>query len=82
MEVEEYIRLLMMKNPSLNKGDDEVVSLRVRGLKNVIRQAYRKGREAAADPYPELNDDALGGGSADRGANALWEKLFGKGLKS
>lgn len=78
MEVEEYIRLLMEKNPALNKADDEVVSLKARGLRAIIRQAYQKGFEAATpNPYPPP-----AGGSSNSGSGAdLFNQLFGNGLR-
>jgi len=72
MNEDEYLKALLQRNPGLNKGDDDTVTLRVRGLKAIIRQAFQKGRESALGD--QKNYSAAGDGSS---GSALFDKLFG-----
>ena len=77
MTEDEYLEALLKRNPALDKPDDETITLRVRGLKAIVRQAFQKGKEAGIpDPYPrqEPPNDNLA-------AAMLFDKLFGGGVK-
>ena len=50
MTAEEYWNALVAKNPALDKRDDETITLKVRGLRAMIKQAHAKGEEAGATP--------------------------------
>jgi len=43
MNAEEYIQAVIAKNPALGKSDDEKVTMTVRGVKNLIKQAHETG---------------------------------------
>jgi len=77
MTEDEYLAALLKRNPALDKPDDETITLRVRGLKAIVRQAFQKGKEAGKpDPYPQQDYPK------DNSAGAvLFEKLFGGRIK-
>lgn len=43
MNADKYWQKLVEKNPALGKADDEKVTLTVRGLRNVVKQAHETG---------------------------------------
>jgi len=78
MNEDEYLEALLRRNPGLNKSDDDTVTLRVRGLKAIIRQAFQKGRESGIESQQEYEGTT---GDSSRGA-ALFNKLFGGGNRN
>lgn len=77
MTEDEYLDALLKRNPALDKDDDEPVTIRVRGLKAIVRQAFRKGQEAAAPQWerPQSRSQNSGAGFG------MFEQIFGKGFK-
>ena len=75
MTEDEYLDALLKRNPALDKDDDEPVTLRVRGLKAIVRQAFRKGQEAAASQRERPRSQNSGAGFD------VFGQIFGKGFK-
>ena len=46
---EEYWEALIEKNPAFGRSESEHITLTVRGLKNVVKQAWDKGELAMAE---------------------------------
>ena len=46
---EEYWAVLVEKNPAFGRSDTEHVTLTVRGIKNVVKQAWERGELSMAD---------------------------------
>lgn len=45
MTADEYLQLIISKNPAIGKPDEEVIKLKARGIRALIRQAHEKGFE-------------------------------------
>lgn len=45
LTAEEYLKLIISKNPAIGKSDEEVIKLKARGIRALIRQAHEKGFE-------------------------------------
>lgn len=64
MNAEEYWQALCAKNPALAKR--EVVTIKVSGLKAMVKQAHEKGFEACAELIP----------SHPAGGNGFFDGIF------
>jgi len=45
MNIEEYLRAVIRKNPAIARQDDAHISLTARGLRSIIRNAFAFGEE-------------------------------------
>jgi hypothetical protein len=74
---------VLSRNPGLDKPDDEVVKLKARGLKALLRQAFQKGREDAAEELARFNATKAGPsrGTGTSSVPSFFEEYFGNAFR-
>lgn len=65
MTEEQFLQAVLARNPGLDKPDDEVVKLKARGIKNLLRQAFQKGYEDAAEKLAKVCAASAGAGASN-----------------
>ena len=54
MTEDQFMQAVLARNPGLDKPDEEVVKLKARGLKALLRQAIQKGYEDASEKLAKV----------------------------
>lgn len=83
MTEDQFMQAVLARNPGLDKDDDEVIKLKARGLKALLRQAFQKGYEDAADKLAKVCAASTGAGASKHTTSSCppgFEQLFGHGF--
>lgn len=64
MTEDQFMQAVLARNPGLDKPDEEVVKLKARGLKALLRQAFQKGYEDASEKLAKVCAASTGAGAA------------------
>lgn len=57
LTAEEYLEIIIAKNPAIGRPDEETVTLKARGVRALIRQAHAKGEEHGRRLQKEAGND-------------------------
>lgn len=79
MTEDQFMQAVLARNPGLDKEDDEVVKLKARGLKALLRQAFQKGYDDAAEKLAKVCAASTGAGASKHTTSSCppgFESLF------
>jgi len=74
---DEYLQLVISKNPAIGKPDEEVIKLKARGIRALIRQAHQKGVERGREFEQNLAELRKKNPNAEK----MFSEIFGFGGK-